>query len=109
MKMKIQYRSSLILNLNITSLLSTLTDTVEEPSYEFNLSQTHELQGLWHVINWSRYPSNEMIPELAEHENGLLALMELIDDFQNILRAERYGVPVPCLVDVESNNYSVRV
>ena len=107
--MKIQYRSSLILNLNITSLLSTLTDTVEEPSYEFNLSQTHELQGLWHAINWSRTPGNELIPELAEHENGLLALMELIDDFLNILRAERYGIPVPCLVDVESNNYSVRV
>ena len=99
----------MILNLNITSLLSTLTDTVEEPSYEFNLSQTHELQGLWHVINWSRYPSNEMIPELAEHEETLLSLMEIIDDFQSVLHGERNGELLPCLVGVESNNYSVRV
>ena len=100
--MERQYRSSLILDIDITSLLTCITST---STY---LAET-QLQGLWFAINWSRTPGNELIPELAEHEIGLLSMMELIDDFQNILRAERYGIPVPCLVDVESNNYSVRV
>ena len=102
MKMVKQYRSSLILDVDITSLLTCITSTSTD------LAET-QLQGLWFAINWSRTPGNELIPELAEHEETLLSLMEIIDDFQSILRDERYGVPVPCLVDVESNNYSVRV
>jgi len=102
MKMQRQYRSKLNLTVDITSLLTCITSTSTD------LADT-QLQGLWFAINWSRTPGNELIPELAEHEETLLSLMEIIDDFQSILRAERYGVPVPCLVDVESNNYSVRV
>lgn len=105
--MKRQYRSSLRLDIDITSVLSSITDTHEDPSYEFILSQSNQLLGLWRVINYSRKPSNKPATELADHEFGLLALMELIDDFQRILLAERRGEFMPCLVDTESNNYSL--
>ena len=102
MKMVKQYRSSLILDIDITSLLTCITSTSTD------LAET-QLQGLWFAINWSRTPGNELIPELAEHEETLLSLMEIIDDFQSVLHGERNGELLPCLVGVESNNYSVRV
>ena len=100
--MQRQYRSKLNLTVDITSLLTCITSTSTD------LADT-QLQGLWFAINWSRTPGNELIPELAEHEETLLSLMEIIDDFQSVLHGERNGELLPCLVGVESNNYSVRV